>query len=95
MPALLQLASYQSDHRWNHASVRAGQYLELDPRVPLLPLLGEPASLGGVDVDGYRNDFAAQLQSGKVTADLRPSGPPAKYTFGRFATTPRSQSTSA
>jgi hypothetical protein len=60
MSALLQLAAHQSDHRWNHASVRAGQYSEINPRVPLLPLLGEAISLGGVDVDGYRNDFAPQ-----------------------------------
>jgi hypothetical protein len=58
MPALLQLASHQSHHRWNHVSVRAGQHPKINAGVPLVPFLGETLSLGGVDVDRYRNDFA-------------------------------------
>src|ERR1700722_9082874 len=62
--AAVDLVFHEVDGGRDQAAVRAVQYLELIPRIPLSPLLAEPLRRLRIDFDGDRNDLATKTHRG-------------------------------
>jgi hypothetical protein len=62
--AAVDLAFHEVDGGRDQAAVRAVQYLELIPRIPLSPLLAQPLGRLRIDFDGDRDDLATKAHRG-------------------------------